>query len=71
MSVQTFESHAHQNFVGRFLAVLGNVLAGIFAARAAQARFNELWYLSDAELAKLGLRRDTIAQEVMKAFDAR
>lgn len=71
MSVQTFESHAHQNFASRFLAGLGNILTGIFAARAAQARFNELWYLSDAELAKLGLRRDTIAQEVMKTFDAR
>jgi len=71
MSVQTFESHAPQSFGGRFLAALGNVLTGIFAARAAQARFNELWYLSDVELAKLGLRRDTIAQEVMKTFDAR
>lgn len=69
MSVQTFEGNSSRGFGGGFLAALSNIVNGIFAARAAQARFNALWYLSDVELAKLGLRRENIAQEVMKVFD--
>jgi hypothetical protein len=71
MSVQTFEGAALRDSRPSIFQTLGHVFNGIFAARAAQARFNELWYLSDAELAARGLKREDISAEVMKIFDAR
>lgn len=69
MSVQTFDAPARGEAGFGWLKGVAAFFRAILDARQAQSRFERLWYLSDAELAARGLKRDDIADEVMRAFD--
>lgn len=69
MSVQTIDTHPRGGVSFGWLKGIAAFFQAILDARQAQSRFERLWYLSDAELAARGLKREDIANEVMRAFD--